>query len=176
MSLAFEGKRAKIITAARVSTPQSAAALQICLQIAYIFVPVASAITALTEALLAYLATAGVASAATHGGAVPPPQPGAAVLAPEHLASAWDVASRPQGGAAFDGEPFEYLSPWLPQAMFEHIAALVTVGVRMDAVAASHGIAELRALDVIKQQVSLRQFRPIATVRLGANAGRAHDN
>ena len=159
--------------------------LQVCLQIAYIWVPVASAITALTEAVYAYLAQVGYAgsapaAAAAAGPALPqklPTAPGVvgskapdalatareAVLTPEHLASAWEAAangtsaSAPLPGAealpVFDGKPHDYLTPWLPRAMFDHIACLVSIGVRMDEIAQSHGIERLRALDVIKHQV-----------------------
>lgn len=140
--------------------------------------PVASAITSLTEALLAYLAHAGyarddLARAPSQPSGVPaapgahasaPPEAladaAAAVLAPEHLTGVWDAAAsasmplrdNAETGGEFDGKPFEYLSPWLPRVMFDHIACLVNIGVRLDEVARSHGIERLRALDVVKHQ------------------------
>jgi hypothetical protein len=136
--------------------------------------PVATAISTLTDALFLYLAREGYSSAVRAEErekarlaresqtliASPPDLDNlcSKVLAPEHLASAWESST---GGAAterdacpvFDGQPFEYLTPWLPRAMFDHIACLVSIGVRMDSVAKSHGIENLRALDVIKHQV-----------------------
>jgi hypothetical protein len=144
--------------------------LQICLQIAYIFMPVATAISTLTDSLFSYLAAEGYSSAvraeerekarsARESRPLVPAPPdlgdlSSKVLAPEHLASAWESSNGERNACgAFDGQPFEYLTPWLPRAMFDHIACLVSIGVRMDAVAKSHGIENLRALDVIKHQV-----------------------
>jgi hypothetical protein len=138
--------------------------MQICLQIAYIFMPVASAITTLTEALLSYLSFAGYTrSTALARERTQARDPSAArsiaptaVLAPEFLTSAWKAPAAPvdgHSGGVFDGKPYEYLTPWLPRVMFDHIACLVSIGVRMDEVAKSHGIDNLRALDVIKHQV-----------------------
>ena len=156
------------------------------MQVSYIFMPVASAITALTDCLLAYLAQAGfrgqagdaLPSLATAGATAQAQSkagrpgnrsmPGAmeeaasAVLVDAELAPAWEAAASKADAASasadaecnqFAGAPEEYLTPRLPRVMFEHVAALVSMGVKMDAVARAHGIDHLRALDVVKHQV-----------------------
>jgi hypothetical protein len=181
--------RPAIVTTSSLPHMHGAAFAQICLQIAYIFVPVASTISSLVETLLTYLSNAGYACtematapslpvrvpAAPGGPQSEPPaalaDAAAAVLAPQHLACAWDAsaaASAPLPAAGedvtFDGKPYEYLSPWLPRAMFDHIACLVSIGVRMDEVAKSHGIERLRALDVVKHQVCSRSVHMLQNV------------
>ena len=141
---------------------EHAAVVQICLQLAYIFTPISATISRLTEALLAYLALTGYTHVCKRSEERPraPDPDGAAgsatgILAPDHLARAWGCSHTDEGHSSmcFDGKPCEYLTPWLPRVMFDHIASLVSIGMGIDEVARSHGIRSLKALDVIKHQV-----------------------
>ena len=145
--------------------------LQICLQIVYIFTPVSAAISILAETLFSYIAIAGythgsqraqerqrAAEAGPHGQLA-----ASSALAPELLACAAGALAEGMLGhseSSFQGKPCEYLTPWLPRVMFDHIAALVSIGMGIDEVAKSHNMKALKALDVIKHQVCIRHCLP----------------
>lgn len=75
------------------------------------------------------------------------------VYAPEHLADAWNRPGQELVATKFEGRPGEYLTQLLPRVMFDYIASLVCIGMRIDAVAQSHGGSCSKALDIIKSQV-----------------------
>lgn len=51
------------------------------------------------------------------------------------------------------GRPRDFLTTLLPQVMFDYVACLLNIGMRMDEIARQHNIKELKALDILKQQV-----------------------
>lgn len=132
--------------------------LQICQQIAYIFLPVGSAITAMQLHLMAYLEASGAPRPRTACGTAPPvPQPAPlsrqatdvllhSTLASGHSASdtqaSWNSA-----------HPSEVVTTLLPQVMFDYVACLLHIGMKMDGIAHHHSIKELKAVDILKQQV-----------------------
>jgi hypothetical protein len=134
--------------------------MQVCQQIAFVLFPVGSAMTAMLRNLIMYLQSAGCCAPSKDrapGRHVPkcPPvsNPASEVYTGGDLAAAWAADSSPSTPVKFEGRPGEYLTQLLPRVMYDYIAGLVSIGVRIDAVARSHNIRHLKALDIIKHQV-----------------------
>jgi hypothetical protein len=135
--------------------------LQICQQIAYIFLPVGSAITTMQKHLRLYLEATGAVpprSACTVSETAPPE-----AESTSHSREATNILQKCAltGSNSNDsvkrrllsGRPSDYLTTLLPQVMFDYVACLLNMGMRMDEIARQHNIKELRALDILKQQV-----------------------
>jgi hypothetical protein len=135
--------------------------LQICQQIAYIFLPVGSAITTMQKHLRLYLEATGAVpprSACTVSETAPPE-----AESTSHSREATNILQKCAltGSNSNDsvkrrllsGRPSDYLTTLLPQVMFDYVACLLNMGMRMDEIARQHNIKDLRALDILKQQV-----------------------
>lgn len=133
--------------------------MQICHQIALVFFPIGSAMAAMQRNLMLYVESAGCLaprrSQPNQHVPVCPPLGSLAgsVYTPEHLAVAWNRPGQELVATKFEGRPGEYLTQLLPRVMFDYIASLVSIGMRIDAVAQSHGVSCAKALDIIKSQV-----------------------
>lgn len=104
-----------------------------------------------------------------HLPACPPmDDPAASVYTSERLADAWNSSGQALVAKEFAGRPGEYLTQLLPRTMFDYIASLVSIGMRIDAVAQSHGISCAKALDIIKSQARPypRPFAPVWLVNM----------
>lgn len=49
--------------------------------------------------------------------------------------------------------PGDFLTALLPQVMFDYIACLLNIGMKMDQIGHQHNIKDLKAVDILKQQV-----------------------
>lgn len=133
--------------------------MQLCHQIALVFFPIGSAMAAMQRNLMLFVESAGCHAPGRsqpnhHLPACPPlGSPVGSVYTSERLADAWNRSGQSLVATEFEGRPGEYLTQLLPRVMFDYIASLVSIGMRIDAVAQSHGIACTKALDIIKSQV-----------------------
>jgi hypothetical protein len=135
--------------------------LQVCQQIAYIFLPVGSAITTMQMHLMRHLESTGAVRlrrAASSDCTLPVSH--SAPLLRQRTNSLQH--STPTGSCnsslqmhVLSGCPRDFLTPLLPQVMFDYIACLLNIGMRMDEIARQHNIQDLKALDILKQQVCM---------------------
>jgi hypothetical protein len=137
--------------------------LQICQQIAYIFLPVGSAITSMQMQLTQYLETTGaVRPRNASASEVTLPKSETAPLSRETTEILQQINRTGSSSAgsiqthSISGRPNDFLTTLLPQVMFDYVACLLNIGMSMDEIARQHNIKDLKALNILKQQVRLR--------------------